>query len=107
MSTQQARRLEGSPLLPEGTQVPAQNLEGVMRSLDMVERALEEAMLMADAMPGPEESAIGKSGYSKQSSMHVAGHVSLVSGQPIILICCGTCTTRARRSHIFLLYPSR
>ena len=54
--------------------MPAQNLEGVMRSLDMVERALEEAMLMADAMPGPEESAIGK--YSTQSSMHVRPYVA-------------------------------
>ena len=55
----QARRLEGSPLLPEGTELPAQNLEGVMRSLDMVEKALAEALLMAEAMPGPDESAIG------------------------------------------------
>lgn len=51
--------MEGSPLLPEGTELPAQNLEGVMRSLDMVEKALGEALLMAEAMPGPDESAIG------------------------------------------------
>ena len=46
-----ARRLEGSRLLPEGTQIPDEHLEGVTRSLDMVERALQEAMLMAEENP--------------------------------------------------------
>ena len=30
-----------------------------MRSLDVVEKALQEALLMAEEMPGPDESAIG------------------------------------------------
>ena len=55
----QVRRLDASPLLPEGAEMPAQNLEGVMRSLDLVEKALVEALLMAESMPGPDESAIG------------------------------------------------
>jgi hypothetical protein len=71
----QARRLEGSPLLPEGTELPAQTLEGVMRSLDMVEKALGEALLMAEAMPGPDESAIGAHEHqhaANRSQMHAA-----------------------------------
>ena len=76
----QARRLEGSPLLPEGTQLPDQNLEGVMRSLDMVERALQEAMLMAEEMPGPDESAIGEHQHQHQELLApaAAGHTDSV-----------------------------
>lgn len=73
---QQARRLEGSPLLPEGTQLPDQNLEGVMRSLDVVEKALQEALLMAEEMPGPDESAIGA--HQHQEPPAAAGHADSV-----------------------------
>lgn len=72
--------MEGSPLLPEGTQLPDQNLEGVMRSLDMVERALQEAMLMAEEMPGPDESAIGEHQHQHQELLApaAAGHTDSV-----------------------------
>jgi hypothetical protein len=42
--------------LGAGTQMPPQTLEGVMRSLDLVKHAMEEALAVAAAMP--EESAI-------------------------------------------------
>eukprot|EP01052_Picozoa_sp_SAG31_P006837 SAG31_NODE_319_length_17776_cov_4.703570_9_plen_1168_part_00 len=42
------RRSQGSGLLPENTQLPSQNLEGVVRCLDMIDRMLEAAMEFAD-----------------------------------------------------------
>ena len=47
------RRAQSSGLLPDSTAMPSQNLEGVVRCLDMIDRMLVAAMEMADEPVDP------------------------------------------------------